>query len=602
MARPSLDHALPSGLTRLTCQTLDKFSPEDRRLLVREIAGAFQTRVQQAIWDSQITPECQWCGQPDTKHHRFFSCTATSAVREPFHELLTQLDSVDCLWPELPVLFEDPKDEFRLTFQYNLQEGQPPAELIQNLISCIDEQNPLHVYTDGSCQHPTMPSLCFAGYSVVIDSCRSDSERIWQAQRFKETGIRPTTLHVVLQELCPQSQDIHHAELRSLIRAQELFRHAIIHVDSSSAIATFQTSLHTVGHEFHGHAQPALGRRIQQLPNVICNRVVKIKGHADLHSLLDLECYHSLGNSLADFAAVEVCTTQLPALTQEWTQLVHERQGEIRQLSDFYRLSLALQKYCREFKSTVPGSIHPDEPHPHHRASLVAQKFAAWSVPQPWSFVLDEAHQGAFFTYSYWGSSLLHCVLDWLHALQWGLTQDAVPEASVGVSWMELLLSFMFFARSFVPVRRKGLKGEASFAWARCNTTAAAFGYTWNECATQFAHLVNQTISLCDREVIPPYVRSARVCSLYRMGAGSCVFGWSRRPNFPDQQQVCCIVEETFRKRPRSAAYGWWPEFTFPFGTEDAGFSWQVPSGTLNSLQKRLKQGTKLARSSRAGR
>ena len=304
---------------------------------------------------------------------------------------------------------------------------------------------------------------------------------------------------MVLQELCPQNQDIHHAELRSLIRAQELFRHAIIHVDSSSAIATFQKSLHTVGHEFHGHPQPALGRRIQQLPNVIYNQVVKIKGHADSHSLTDLECYHSLGNSLADFAAVQVCTIQLPALTQEWTQLVHERQGEIQQLADFYRLSLALQKYRREFKSTVPGSIHPDEPHPQHRASLVAQKFAAWSVPQPWSFVLEEAHQGAFFTYSYWGSSLLHCVLDWLHALQWGLTQDAVPEASVGVSWMELLLSFMFFARSFVPVRRKGLKGETSFAWARCKTTAAAFGYTWNECATQFAHLVNQTISLCDR-------------------------------------------------------------------------------------------------------
>ena len=196
----------PNVDQHLTRQTLDNFSPEDRRLLVREIGGAFQTRVQQAIWDSQVTPECQWCGQPDTKHHRFFSCTATRTVREPFQELVTHLDSFDCLWPELPVLFEDTKGEFRLTFQYNLQEGQPPAELIQNLISCIDEQNPLHLYTDGSCQSPTMPTLRFAGYSVVIDSCRSDSERIWHAHRYKETGIWPTTLHVILQELCPQSQ------------------------------------------------------------------------------------------------------------------------------------------------------------------------------------------------------------------------------------------------------------------------------------------------------------------------------------------------------------------------------------------------------------
>ena len=590
----------PNVDQRLTRQTLDNFSPEDRRLLVREIAGAFQTRVQQAIWDSQVTPECQWCGQPDTKHHRFFSCTATRTVREPFQELVSHLDSFDCLWPELPVLFEDTKDEFRLTFQYNLQEGQPPAELIQNLISCIDEQNPLHVYTDGSCQYPTMPTLRFAGYSVVIDSCRSDSERIWHAHRYKETGIWPTTLHVILQELCPQSQDIHHAELRSLIRAQELFRHAIIHVDSSSAIATFQSSLDTAGHQFHGHAQPTLGRRIQNLPNVAYNRVVKIKGHAELHSLPDLECYHSLGNSLADRAAVEVCTTQLPVLTQDWAQSVQERRGEMQKLSEFYRLSLALQKYRREFKSTVPASIHPDEPHPQHRAGIVAQKFAAWSVPHPWSFSLGDAQQGAFFSCSYWGSSLLQCVLDWLHALWWGLTPDAVHEATVGVSWMELLLSFMFFAQSFVPVRRKGLKGETSFAWARCPTTAKAFCYTWNESATQFAHLVNQTISLCDREVIPSYIHSARVCSLYRMGAGSCVFGWSHRPSFPTQQQVYCIVEETFKKRPRSAAYGWWPEFAFPFGLDDACFSWSTPAHTMNVLQKKLKLGSRLARAARA--
>ena len=592
--------SFPNVDQHLTRQLLDKFSAEDRRLLVREIAGAFQTRVQQAIWDSQVTPECQWCGQPDTKHHRFFSCTATQTVREPFQELLSHLDSFDCLWPELPVLFEDTKDEFRLTFQYNLQEGQPPAELIRNLVSCIDEQHPLHVYTDGSCQYPNMPTLRFAGYSVVIDSCRSDSERIWQAHRFKETGIWPNTLHVILQELCPQGQDIHHAELRSLIRAQELFRHAIIHVDSSSAIATFQASLNTAGHQFHSHAHPLLGRRIQNLSNVASNKVVKIKGHAELHRLPDLECCHGLGNSLADHAAVEVCTTQLPALTQEWVQSVHERRDEMQKLSEFYRLSLALQKYRREFKSTVPASIHPDEPHPQHRASMVAQQFASWSVPLPWSFSLEEARQGAFFSHSYWGSSLLHCVLEWLHDLRWGLTCDAVPEAQVGVSWMELLLSFMFFAQSFVPVRRTGLKSENSFAWARCPTTAKAFSYTWNESATQFAHLVNQTISLCDQEVIPSYIHSSRVCALYRMGAGSCVFGWSHRPCFHAQRQVCSIVADNFKKRPRSAAYSWWPEFDFPFGVDEARFSWSAPEQSWNVLQKKLKLGSKLARSARA--
>ena len=87
---------------------------------------------------------------------------------------------------------------------------------------------------------------------------------------------------------------------------------------------------------------------------------------------------------------------------------------------------------------------------------------------------------------------------------------------------------------------------------------------------------------------------------MYRMGAGLCVFGWSQRPCFPAQQQVCNIVETTFRKKPRSMAYGWWPEFDFPFGTDEAAFSWSVPQGSFNPLQKRLKQGTRLARACRA--
>ena len=66
------------------------------------------------------------------------------------------------------------------------------------------------------------------------------------------------------------------------------------------------------------------------------------------------------------------CTVQLPALTQDWTQSIHDRKEEIRKLAEFYRLSLALQKYRRKFESTVPTSIHPDEPHPQQQASITA--------------------------------------------------------------------------------------------------------------------------------------------------------------------------------------------------------------------------------------
>lgn len=74
----------------------------------------------------------------------------------------------------------------------------------------------------------------------------------------------PPTLHVVIQELCPQEQNIHHAELLATIRAQECFRHdhAIIHVDSASAIATYQGAFDIHGRMLHRHPYPSLCRRI----------------------------------------------------------------------------------------------------------------------------------------------------------------------------------------------------------------------------------------------------------------------------------------------------------------------------------------------------
>lgn len=83
-----------------------------------------------------------------------------------------------------------------------------------------------------------------------------------------------------------------------------------------------------------------------------------------------------------------------------------------------------------------------------------------------------------FFSYGYWGASLLECVLTWIHALCWAPEADAVENATIGLSWMELVLSFMFFSHSYIPVRRKNPKGESSFAWAHCSATAKAFSYT----------------------------------------------------------------------------------------------------------------------------
>lgn len=277
------------------------------------------------------------------------------------------------------------------------------------------------------------------------------------------------------------------------------------------------------------------------------NRIVKIKGHAQSALLPDLECYHSLGNAVADRAADEVCRQLLPALTDKWHTTTLNRESEAAQLYEFYKLSLDLQKHRKDFVSSVPASLNPQEPHPQYQAGAMAAFLASWTVQDPLSFSLEFAQQQAFFSHGYWGSSLLTCVLTWPHPLRWAPTADSIPQAAIRVSWMELVLSFMIFSKGFIPVHRRNPKGESSFAWAHSRAEATAFSYTWNESAAQFAHIVQQIISLSGCTAIPGYVQCAQVCSLYRQGAGTCVFGWSHRPCFPAQADVCRIVEATFR-------------------------------------------------------
>ena len=515
----------PNVDQHLTRQVLSRFTAAERRILIRELAGAYQTRSQQAIWDDQVTPDCPWCGQEDTKFHRFFECTATQDVRMPFQTLIQELTSEDTLLPDLPAMFESVDDEFRFTFQYAIQPRSPEPSEVAILQECVSPLDPLHVYTDGSCIHPTLPSMRYAGFSIVVDSCRSDTERCWHAQRYKELGAIPPSLHVIVQELCPQAQNIHHAELRAVVRASEYFCHAIIHVDSSSAIATFEAAWSVHGVHLHRHPHPELCLRIQQIAHADSNQLVKIRAHTKPQELPDLLCYHALGNMVADRAAAEVCNTCHPLLTNVWHEQAVHRKQEMDVLEQFYRLSLALQSHRKQHDQNVPASLNPTEPHPMRNANHFSVLCSRWSIEVSWQ--LDEAAIRAnnCFDYSYWGSSLMRHMLDWAGQIQWPRSSDLPSPADSGVSWMELVLSFMLYMQCYLPVHRKTPPDGHCFAWARSDTEAHAFNYSWNEVASQFSSIFSQFVSLRGRSVLPNHVKRARVSALYRQGAGSCVFG-----------------------------------------------------------------------------
>lgn len=82
----------------LTVPVLNSFSSAKKRLLLRELSGAFQTTHQQSKWNDEVAEQCRWCGEPeDTRVHRMFTCKAFHAIREPFQEIVSHFLDVGAM-------------------------------------------------------------------------------------------------------------------------------------------------------------------------------------------------------------------------------------------------------------------------------------------------------------------------------------------------------------------------------------------------------------------------------------------------------------------------------------------------------------------------
>ena len=73
-------------------QVLRKFSQQHQVKVLNEIAGAFQTRAQQAAWDDQVNAKCPHCGAIDTREHRALYCTAVQDLRLSYPETFTWIE------------------------------------------------------------------------------------------------------------------------------------------------------------------------------------------------------------------------------------------------------------------------------------------------------------------------------------------------------------------------------------------------------------------------------------------------------------------------------------------------------------------------------
>lgn len=142
-----------------------------------------------------------------------------------------------------------------------------------------------------------------------------------------------------------------------------------------------------------------------------------------------------------------------------------------------------------------------------------------------------------------WGSTIGRSVLSWLRLLRWP-TQDAEHEhQELGVTWLELVTSWMLYAKLWIPVKRTlGPEDERLIAFQDVDSVRA-YDVKFSELAHSMSKLVLQILTLHFPLSLPPIDR-AQAKSLYLLGAGYWQAGFRWRPEMPHQDEVVRILEQ----------------------------------------------------------
>ena len=528
-ARHSL-YSLPDISRSDTLAVLKAFPDNQRLQLLREIAGAYQLEQQKAHWAEDTDGTCIFCQEADSRAHRLLHCPAFSDTRAPFHDLIRTLDEEGSHLPECPVVCVHPESMIHRTLHFQ----QPHA--------CVDDaftdfayrrqmlHMPFHMYVDGSCSHPSSQSTRYSAYACVVDMAFSDTHRRSEAQNFLETGQMPKTFQTCFAGRTRGIQTIHNAETTALSIAASI-PYGIIHTDSTCAIHAFLTyvampTTQSPCHEF-----------LHQVPALSPDRVRKIKAHQDPRHVKDLlALYHVLGNMMVDQVAKTTCADMNHAWQTELEKYHTQIEMERNMMHDVCRLhvelftarSIAAQKMSRLDDNHLP---------PEGKANLtpILDAIKGWK-PQVMQQLTFPPYKEWFEFFS-WGAFLAEQLYLWMQTTVWPVESGGPLEKEIGVSWLELGVSFSMYIQQALPILRPNESGAVRLLMIQDDTDVTDYKVTYTDLAATMQKMWCQAEGWILEESRPTCNKGLNT-SLYTQGFGQSTSGLSPRPMFWAQDRV----------------------------------------------------------------
>ena len=365
----------------------------------------------------------------------------------------------------------------------------------------------------------------------MVDLATNDSQRLDEVTCFQCSGSKPDSLHLVTSCLLAGPQNIHRAELAAIVFVCERFFNTLVWTDSQVALSIATKCLDRVAlSTFAYHPDLDLVERLWLAVAVGNREFRKVAAHSDLHLATTLDIYHQLGNQCVNDAAIAATTYQLPALRAQLDARANFQtccQTHLGKLFEFhleahYQRALAdSAQSCQPARSTPARAI--DRP-----------ALAAYQVDNPYQ---PKPARTSKFEASAFGPTLTQAALTWMEQVRWPSQPDMHELQPLGVSWIELALSFMLSTSCWIPVKRQDERGDEALLVPRDTQDVQAHNVKLSELSQSFSYLLKQTLELTD--AVPwPDPPKGMVRSLYVLGASVFSQGFTQRPSFPMQQAV----------------------------------------------------------------
>ena len=421
----------------VTHAVLRQFDDGAQVHLARIVVGALLSDAAKATWDPLQSPLCALCGATDTKHHRLLHCPATLSARRPFMSLLEVIDKDCSEWFHCPYPGGHAAEPF-LRLLWRSRSIIAPARVVSDIPS-LTAAGEVHMFTDGTCAHPTCPEARHAAWAVLLYVGPWPFPSAWVSQEWGHRPAASSWFAVVAQGVVPGVQTISRAEVLALCQAAWISKQFA--AGTTTVWSDSLTALRLARSLQQGQARAChfASDLLAAVPHGLFQDVKlrKIAAHQHAATVPSELILPTVGNHLADGAAKHARVCDLETATSTCEEVAEHVKEQHDRFLGFCQYQMALLQVAKPLRQEAVAAS---------RIVYGEADLTTGAVEQRWSSLqgqtATEATEIAAVQLLTSGADYTTAVETWSSLLTWP-SDDEELHAFAGITHLELLFNFV---------------------------------------------------------------------------------------------------------------------------------------------------------------